>query len=83
MSGAASPATTTSYTDPASAESLAYMDIHRPLVRRLWSVDHRPVLDFTLPVVTGDPGLEKLAGDIRVGFYAGSRGLNWAAPPPA
>jgi hypothetical protein len=65
-------------TDTASVESLAYADPDRPLVRRLWSHDRRPVLDLTLPVSYGDDGHQVAAGYVRVGFFAGQRAQNWA-----
>ena len=66
--------------DPLSLASLAYADRDRPLVRRLWSADDRPVLDVTLPVFLGSPGAEVRAGYVRIGFLAGERRQNWAEP---
>ncbi len=67
-------------TDPLSLESLAYADRTRPLIRRLWSDDHRPVLDFTMPVIVGSSATEKAAGYVRVGFFSGGAAQAWAAP---
>lgn len=68
-------------TDTASVESLAYLDPHQPLVRRLWSDDRRPVLDLTLPITFGEDGHQEPGGYVRVGFFVGARVRAWAAPP--
>lgn len=63
--------------DAASAQSLAHADHDRPLVRRLWSADRRPVLDFTLPVAAATEQRPAPTGYVRIAFYAGSRAPNW------
>jgi hypothetical protein len=63
--------------DDLSRESLGYADPLRPLVRWVWSDDHRPVLDLTLPVMSGDGEQAVRIGYLRLGFYAGERTANW------
>jgi hypothetical protein len=67
--------------DPLSQESLAYRNSSEPLVRRLWSADHRPILDLTLPLTLNEDGHEVPGGYVRAGFYAGEATQNWVAPP--
>lgn len=67
--------------DPLSLESLAYVDRTRPLIRRLWSADHRPVMDVTMPVVLGSSETERSGGYVRVGFYSGGPARAWAGGP--
>ena len=67
-------------TDSLSLESLAYADRTRPLIRRLWADDHRPVLDITMPVIIGSSNTARPGGYVRVGFYSGGAAQSWAAP---